>query len=133
MTSEYVSRIIATSLNFATMENLEIAVSVVDKGGHLMGFLRTENSSFAAIAVSKRKAVSACVFGLPTDVIGALVQKKPFMERAFAGFDDIFYFGGGVPIVNGNTIVGGIGISGADPEQDKALAEKVLLALLQEE
>ncbi len=54
------------------------------------------------------------------------------MERAFASFDDIFYFGGGVPIVNGNMIVGGIGISGADPERDKALAEKVLLTLRQE-
>ncbi len=63
-------------MNFATTENLEIAVSVVDKGGHLMGFMRTENSSFAAIAVSKRKALSACAFGLPTDVIGALVQKN---------------------------------------------------------
>ena len=127
MTQNQVSRIITNTMKLANESEIEIAVSVVDKGGHLIGFMRTENCSFAAIEVSKMKASTSCAFAMPTDTIGKLVQTDPFMKDAFESFKEIFYFGGGVPILFDNKIIGGIGVSGVNPMQDKQIVEKSIV------
>ena len=124
ITQSQVSQIIANAMTFANNAKVDIAISVVDKGGHLLGFMRTDNCSFAAIEVSKRKAATACAFGMPTDAIGELVQANPFMKEAFGSFKDVFYFGGGLPIALDNKIIGGVGVSGVNPMQDKEIAGK---------
>jgi glc operon protein GlcG len=124
MTHHQVTDILKAAIASAETQNIQIAVSIVDKSGYLMGFMRTTDCSFAAIEVSKKKAATACAFGMPTDAIGELIQTHPFMEKAFASFTDIFYFGGGLPIVLDHKIVGGIGVSGANPVQDKEIAVK---------
>ncbi len=129
MTHKQVSQIIANAITFAEDAKIEIAISIVDKGGHLIGFMRTENCSFATIEVSKMKASTACAFGIPTDAIGELVQKNPFMKQAFDSFKEIFYFGGGLPILLDNKIIGGIGVSGLTAIQDKEIAEKSIAGL----
>jgi uncharacterized protein GlcG (DUF336 family) len=124
-----VLQILTNAIKIAEEQNVEIAVSIVDNGGHLIGFLRTEECSFAAIEVSKKKASTSNAFTMPTDLIGTIVQANPFMKEAFASFENIFYFGGGLPIIINGKKVGGIGISGVDPEQDKQIAEKAILEL----
>lgn len=129
MTQNQVSQILANAMQLANELNIEIAVSVVDKGGHLIGFMRTENCSFAAIEVSKMKASTSCAFGMPTDAIGELVQTNPFMKQAFESFKEIFYFGGGLPILSDNKIIGSIGVSGVNPIQDKEIAGQSIIYL----
>jgi glc operon protein GlcG len=127
MTQNHVSQIINNAMKLADELKVEIAVSIVDKGGHLAGFMRTENCSFATIEVSKMKASTACAFGMPTDAIGELVQTNPFMKKAFESFKEIFYFGGGLPILLDNIIIGGIGVAGVNPVQDKDIAGKSII------
>jgi uncharacterized protein GlcG (DUF336 family) len=129
MTQHQVTEILKAAMAAAEAQNSQIAVSVVDKSGHLVGFMRTTDCSYAAIEVSKKKATTAAAFGMPTDDIGALIQAHPFMEKAFDGFSDIFYFGGGLPIFLDQKIVGGIGVSGVNPVQDKEVATKAIATL----
>ena len=129
MKQELVTKILTNALNEATKKQVAISISIVDNGGHLKGFLRMDNCSFAAIDVSRKKAVSACAFGMPTNLIGEIVQTNPFMKEAFNSHSDIFYFGGGLPIMLDNKIIGGIGISGVDPNQDMEIAQTALTDL----
>jgi uncharacterized protein GlcG (DUF336 family) len=129
MTQNQVTQIMVNAMKLANEAKIEIAVSVVDKGGHLIGFMRTENCSYAAIKVSKMKASTSCAFAMPTDTIGELVQTNPFMKQAFESFKEIFYFGGGLPIMLDNKIIGGVGISGVNPMQDKEIAKKSIEGL----
>jgi glc operon protein GlcG len=126
MTQNQVTKMIANAISFANREGIEIAVAVVDNGGHLVAFMRTDNCSFAAIKVSDMKAKSACAFGMTTDAIGELVQANPVLKQAFDSFADIFYFGGGLPIISASKVVGGIGISGVNPLKDKEIAQYAL-------
>lgn len=109
--------------------DMEVAISIVDSGGHLLGFIKTEQSGYATIDASLKKAKTAGAFGMATDKIGELVKAEPFMKNAFENFDSIFYFGGGLPVYNDGILIGGIGVSGVDPLQDKQIAETALMAL----
>jgi uncharacterized protein GlcG (DUF336 family) len=126
MKQESIFAILSKAIQQAETLNIDIAVSIVDKGGHLVGFMRTAECSFAAIDVSKKKAATACAFKIPTDVIGGIVQSNPFIKEAFESFNDVFYFGGGLPIIEDGKLIGGIGVSGAEPMQDKEIAEKAI-------
>jgi glc operon protein GlcG len=75
------------------------------------------------------KASTSCAFAMPTDAIGELVQTNPFMKQAFESFKETFYFGGGLPIMFNNKVIGGVGISGVNPMQDKEIAEKSIEGL----
>ena len=121
--------ILTNALNAATEQQVAISISIVDNGGHLKGFLRMDNCSFASIDVSRKKAVSACAFGMPTNLIGEIVQTNPLMKEAFNSHSDIFYFGGGLPIMIDNKVIGGIGVSGIDPNQDMEIAQTALTDL----
>jgi len=129
MTHSQVFRIITSVMKLADESKIEIAVSVVDKGAHLVGFMKTENCSFAATEVSKMKASPSCAFAMPTDTIGELVQTNHFMKYAFEIFKEIFYFSGGIPSLLDNKIIGGVGVSGVNPIQDKVIADKSLAGL----
>jgi glc operon protein GlcG len=126
MTHTQVQSILQKAIQLAEAQKIEIAVSLVDTGGHLIGFIKTTQCSFAAIDVSKRKATTAAAFGMPTDTIGEIVQANPFMKEAFASFSDTFYFGGGLPILLDGKICGGIGVSGVNPVQDKVIAVEAI-------
>ena len=129
MIQSQIDKIIKAAIEMATQLNVSIAVSIVDTGGHLRAFMRMEECSYASIEASRKKAVSASAFKMPTDVIGDVIQKVPTLRDAFTSFPDIFTLGGGLPIIVNGKLIGGIGVSGLDSAGDKAIAEKSLLAL----
>ena len=126
MNQDLVTQLLTTTLNEAAQQRVAVAVSIVDAGGHLQAFMRMDNCSFAAVDASRKKAVSACAFGMPTDAIGEAVQTTPFLKEAFQVHPDVFYFGGGLPVFQNGKIIGGIGVSGVEPTQDKSIATKAL-------
>lgn len=66
---------------------------------------------------------------MPTNLIGKIIQADPFMKEAFNSYPDIFYFGGGMPIIEDGKVIGGIGVSGVDPSQDMEIATNALTKL----
>lgn len=96
-------------------QNYHIGVSVLDADGQLKAFMRDDKSSQQTIDVSKRKAYTALILGMPSMEVVKFWAKlgpvPPVIEGTVA-------LGGGLPIkVDGETI-GAIGVSGA-PGQDK--------------
>ncbi|MBD2768114.1 heme-binding protein [Hymenobacter sp. BT664] len=129
MNQDLATQVLTAALHEAARQHVTIAVSIVDTGGHLQAFMRMDNCSFVAVDASRKKAVSACAFGMPTDAIGEAVQRTPFLKEAFQGHPDIFYFGGGLPVFQQGKIIGGLGVSGVEPAQDKTIASKALASV----
>lgn len=96
-------------------DNYHIAVSVLDADGQLKAFLRDDKSSQQTIDVSKRKAYTALILGMPSMEVVKFWAKlgpiPPVIEGTIA-------LGGGLPIKVNNETIGAIGVSGA-PGQDK--------------
>jgi uncharacterized protein GlcG (DUF336 family) len=90
-------------------EGVQIAVTVVDRGGHPQAVLRDVLAPDLTLRVSRAKAYAAVSFVTPTSQLASRFS-HPFDPPAVGG---IVVTAGGVPIQAGGELVGAIGVSGA--------------------
>jgi uncharacterized protein GlcG (DUF336 family) len=94
-------------------EGVQIAVTVLDRGGHPQAVLRDVLAPDLTLAVSRAKAYAAMSFVTPTSQLeGRFTQ--PFGPPATGG---VVTSAGGLPIQAGGELVGAIGVSGAPSGQ----------------
>lgn len=110
----------------ATEVGLDLAIAVTDEGGHLIAFERADATPFLAAEVAIDKAWTATSFGLDTMVWNQVVAQPA--TAPLANHPRVMPVGGGVPIVVGGRVVGGIGISGGNAQQDHDVAVAALQA-----
>jgi uncharacterized protein GlcG (DUF336 family) len=109
MTLETATRIAQAAIAECRKEGVQIAVTVVDRGGHPQVVMRDVLAMDITLPISKQKAHTAMAFNTP------LSQ----MEGRFKGnyqvpkIDGLVISAGGVPVNIGGTILGGVGVSGA--------------------
>ena len=106
---------------------IEVAIAVTDAGGHLAAFERADAAPFLTGEIAIDKAWTAASFGLDTQTWSHVVAQPA--TAALAGHPRLMAVGGGVPIVVGGRVVGGIGISGGNAQQDHDAALAALAAL----
>lgn len=90
-------------------EGVQVAVTVIDRGGHEQVVLRDVLAMPVATEISKKKAYTAMSFNSPTSKLvdrftGAYGVPK---------IESLMISPGGVPIVVAGNILGGVGVSGA--------------------
>lgn len=121
-------KVIAGALAEAQKINVPMAVTIVDTGGQLIGFARSDNTQIGSIGVSQDKATSAALYRRPTKVF------QDILAAGGAGLRILTLRGanaveGGVPIMIDGKIAGAIGVSGGSAEQDGVVAKAGLDAL----
>jgi uncharacterized protein GlcG (DUF336 family) len=101
-------------------EGVQVAVTVIDRGGHPQVVLRDVLAPDLTLKVSRGKAYAALSFVTPTSQL----------EGRFAGpygppsVGEVVIAPGGLPIRAGGELVGGIGVSGApSPQTDERCAQ----------
>lgn len=101
-------------------QSLNVAVTVVDRGGHPQVVLRDTLAMDLALTISRQKAYTAMSFNAPTSQL----------EGRFSGaysvpkIDGVVIAAGGLPITGGGAIIGGVGVSGAPSgKQDEQCAQ----------
>lgn len=103
--------------------NTPVSIAVVDAGGHLVVFGRW-NSVYGVADFAVKKAKTAVMFGVDTDVMGAIIAGAGMNGYGMINANDgLLTIAGGVTIKDktGN-IIGAIASSGGTPEQDKEIA-----------
>lgn len=90
-------------------EGVQVAVTVVDRGGHPQVVLRDVLAMDLTLTISRQKAYTAMSFNSITSAL------EGRFEGAYAvpKIDGLVISAGGVPINAAGTIFGGIGVSGA--------------------
>ena len=105
-------------------------VAVVDAGGHLVAFLRQDGALIGSIDLAINKAVTARIFDKTTSYLATLAQSgKPLFGIQESNSEKVVIFGGGIPVILDETIVGAVGASAGTVEQDIAVAEAAITAL----
>lgn len=102
-------RIAQAAIKQCRKEGVQIAVTVVDRGGHPQAVLRDVLAMDITLEISKQKAHTAMAFNAPLSQLEDRFT-KPFQV---AKLDGLIISAGGIPINIGGTILGGIGVSGA--------------------
>jgi uncharacterized protein GlcG (DUF336 family) len=102
-------------------------VAVVDAGGHLLAFGRSDGARIGSISIALTKAVSAATRKRPTAEEGG---GDPMMTvRLALAADRLTGIGGGFPIVVDGHVVGAVGVSSGTVDEDIVVARAGLAAI----
>ena len=97
------------------------SIAVVDEGGHLLHFVRLDDSFAASANVAIGKARTSATFRKPIKDFEDIINKGRFTMTALPDFTPLQ---GGVPIVHDGHVVSAIGVSGAkSAQQDEDIAK----------
>jgi glc operon protein GlcG len=102
-------------------------VAVVDAGGHLLAFGRSDGARIGSISIAHTKAVSAATRKRPTGEEGG---GDPMLTvRLALAADRLTGIGGGFPIQVDGHVVGAIGVSSGTVDEDIVVARAGLAAI----
>lgn len=112
----------------AAKNKWNVAIAIVDSGGHLVAFERMDTTQYGSVEVAQEKARTAAAFRRPS---------KAFQDTVAAGGEGLrilrltgaIPIEGGLPLVVGGRIVGAIGVSGVTSAQDGQIAAAGVAAL----
>lgn len=114
----------------ATELGVPVVIAVVDESGMLKAFRRMDGVvSPAPVDIAPMKAYTAAAFRIPTDRLAESNLIDPPRLASLPNVPHITLLAGGYPIMDGDVVVGGIGVSGGTAEMDMQIAEAALAAL----
>jgi len=126
--SQHAAQALLAAANAAARDiGIRVTIAVTDAGGHLAALTRDDGAPFLSVNVAIDKAWTATSFGLPTHVWADVIANPGVAQLAHQ--PRLVAVGGGVPIVSEGRVVGGIGISGGNAQQDRDAAEIALKSL----
>jgi uncharacterized protein GlcG (DUF336 family) len=97
-------------------------IAIVDVGGNLKAFARMDGAWLGSIDIAQKKARTARWFDMNTGDIGQLSQPAGPLYNIEHSNGGLITFPGGVPIKDGDIIIGAIGVSGSTVENDHTVA-----------
>lgn len=122
-------RVAQAAVAHAESLGIRISVAVMDSSGRLAGFLRMPGAFLISGDIAMRKAHSTAAIGVPADVVEqVLAGEAPRVREGIvlAGFTLIR---GGLPLRDGDDLIGAIGVSGGTEAQDVECAQAGVAAL----
>lgn len=119
---EQARKAIAAGQAEARKNSWPVAIAVVDNAGHLVAFEKMDNTQTASVEVAQDKAVSAAIYRRSTKVVqdGLAGGGAGLRLLGLRGMSPVE---GGIPLIVDGKIIGGIGVSGVNSDQDGVVAK----------
>jgi len=102
-----------------------LSAAVVDAGGHLIAFQRSDTASFARAQIATGKAAGALALGVSSRKVGEMAAERPWFIGAFASSapHPVIPAAGGIIVVDADgTPIGAIGVTGDTSDNDELAA-----------
>ena len=130
LTLEDARRIIAAAAKKAEEIGQPMCIAVACAGGHLLAFERMPKAWLGSIDIAQKKVFTARAFNITTKDLAANSQSGDQFFGIHVSNDlKIMIFAGGIPLKQGDAVIGAIGVSGGSGDQDHAVAEAGAAAL----
>lgn len=117
MTREGAMKVLVAAVDRAHALNCHVSIAVVDDGGHLVAFTRSEKAELYSIALAQAKAKSAALTRFPSGKKSPTGNERDdhhaLAITLAAGPGSFVTIEGGFPIFSDGEIVGAVGVSGA--------------------
>ncbi len=104
-----------------------VSISVVDDGGHPMGFLRLTDAAPISAQIAFGKARAAALSRRESRFYEDMVKNG---RTAFLSVSDFITLEGGVPVLVSGQCVGAVGVSGVRSDQDAQVATAGVQAIV---
>jgi len=115
-----VKEIAAAAEAEARQHGWNVSIAIVDEAGRLLYFLRMDDSSNASVDVAIAKAKHAANYCRDTKFHEDILSKG---NAVVLGLPDSLPIEGGLRLMYDNKVIGGIGVSGVQSEQDGQIAQ----------
>jgi glc operon protein GlcG len=119
VTLEQAKKIAAATVAESQKNSWRMAIAIVDNHGMLVYFERMPDTQTASVQVALDKAQAAAMYRRPTKAFEDGIAKG---RTALLGLRGATPIEGGMPIMLGGKVIGGIGVSGANSDEDAAAA-----------
>ncbi|HVT71166.1 MAG TPA: heme-binding protein, partial [Trebonia sp.] len=116
--------VIAAARRRAQEIGVPMNIAVVDDGNNLVAFARMDGAWLGSIDIAMGKAYTARAFDMPTKDLFPMTQPgQPLYGITASNQGQIIVFPGGIPLKAGGTVVGAVGVSGGQVDEDQQVAE----------
>jgi len=125
LTLDDVKKMAAAAEAAALANEWNVAIAIVDDGGHLLAFLRMDGATPANAQIAAGKAVTAACSRRPTQVWEQRIADGRLGTLSMP----LLSVQGGLPVVVEGTCIGGIGVSGVQSHEDEQIARAGLASV----
>ena len=123
ITLDSAKRLIEKIEQEALRRNKPSVIAVCSPDGNPVAVHVMDGSFLVSFDMAVKKAYTSVAVKMSTMELSRLTQPGQTFYGLCKMSDNIVIFGGGVPLKVGDTIIGGLGISGGTGEEDNSLAE----------
>ena len=119
------NRVIAAALNKGAELKLKpLSVAILDPGGHLIAFQRQDGASIMRFQIAAGKASGALALGVSSRKIGEMAAERPSFVASLGAVaaQGVIPAAGGVIVVEGNDVLGAVGVTGDTSDNDEICA-----------
>jgi len=128
MNIDIAKKVIKAAIKQAQEMDRLCSVAIVDDRGFLVALHRMDRAPIPTVDIARDKAWTASTFRMPSSDIGR------FGDPSNPGFgfntqnwnDRLTTIPGGLPIKDGDEVIGGVGVSGGTPEEDVSVCQAAL-------
>jgi glc operon protein GlcG len=125
ITLEGAKRMMAAAETEAKKNNWNVAIAILDAGGHLLVFQKLDGTQPGSVKVAIGKATTALNFKRPTKMMEDLASTRP----VFLAVDGLVPIQGGLPVMVDDQLIGAVGVSGVKSNEDEQVAQAAINAL----
>ena len=131
LTHEQSQMLIAAAIDRARADGLKVTVAVVDEGGLLKALARMDGVPPLSAQIAEAKAVGAALWHRDGDQLAAVQAERSafFSQVSQLVRVPIIPADGSAVIRDGDTVLGAVGVSGAQADQDRVCAEAGIRAI----
>jgi uncharacterized protein GlcG (DUF336 family) len=104
-------------------------IAVTDEAGDMKAFVRMDGAIKLGLDISLNKAFTSASTGLPSDKWFEYIKEDAPLLHGITHTPRFVVFGGGMPIMDGDHLIGAVGVSGGHYTQDMEVAKAGLAAL----
>ncbi len=118
-------RLMAAAVAEAERRQLAVSIAVVDQAGVLLLLERLDGARLHTPEAATLKARTAAIARSST----ALLEQQVHDNPATLSFPGRMPLAGGMPLLHDGEVVGAVGSSGAQPDEDQAVCDAALSAV----
>lgn len=128
ISTDAAKKVAAAAFAEARKNNWAMAVAVVDIGGYLVYFERMQDTQLGSVEIAIEKAKAAALFRRPTKSFQDIVAGGGEGLRILR-LTGVVPVEGGIPIIVDGKLIGAVGASGGNSDQDGRTAQAGAVAL----
>jgi len=115
--------------DYAEITGIKVAAAVVDEAGAPIALGRMDGAEPRTAELAFNKAYTAAAFHVPTAEMAPQSRQPWLRSLVISHRGRMLAAGGGIPIIDGVTIIGGIGVAGASRAEQDILCCRAALAV----